>query len=69
MHLKAGQLACNLLIIDEAHRTRSEHSTLAQQVCRHSKTIDRVLVLTATPFSIDPKDLARLLERIGGKSA
>lgn len=68
-HLKAGQLACNLLIIDEAHRTRSEHSTLAQQIRRHSKTIDRVLVLTATPFSIDPNDLARLLARIGGKSA
>ena len=28
-----------------------------------------MLVLTATPFSIDPNDLARLLVRIGGKSA
>lgn len=68
-HQKAAQLSCDLLIIDEAHRTRSEHSTLARQVRGQRKVIGRVLVLTATPFSIDPNDLARLLKRIGGKNA
>lgn len=68
-HQKAAQLACDLLIIDEAHRTRSEYSTLARQVRGQRKVIGRVLVLTATPFSIDPNDLARLLSRIGGRSA
>lgn len=68
-HQKAAQLACDLLIIDEAHRTRSEYSTLAHEVHRQRKVIGRVLVLTATPFSIDPNDLAGLLSRIGGRSA
>ena len=68
-HQKAAQLACDLLIIDEAHRTRSENSTLAQQVRGQRKVIGRVLALTATPFSIDPNDLARLLTRIGGRAA
>jgi hypothetical protein len=68
-HQKAAHLACDLLIIDEAHRTRSEHSTLARQLQQQRKAIGRVLVLTATPFSIDPNDLARLLARIGGKNA
>ncbi len=66
---RAASLACDLLIIDEAHRARAEHSTLAKQVRSHDKAIGRVIVLTATPFSIDPNDLARLLERIGGKAA
>lgn len=68
-HQKAAQLACDLLIVDEAHRTRSENSTLARQVRGQRRQIGRVLALTATPFSIDPNDLARLLARIGGKAA
>jgi hypothetical protein len=68
-HFKADQLACDLLIIDEAHRTRSKNSGLARAVRKHSKNIGRVLVLTATPFSTDPNDLARLLARIGGRTA
>ncbi|HWN66955.1 MAG TPA: DEAD/DEAH box helicase family protein, partial [Haliangium sp.] len=68
-HTKATRLACDLLIIDEAHRTRSDHSVMARQVRRQRDTIARVLVLTATPFSIDPNELAKLLVRIGGKSA
>ena len=68
-HLKAGQLACDLLIVDEAHRTRSEQSNLVQRLNKGTRTIDRVLILTATPFSIDPEDLARPLARIGGRSA
>jgi len=68
-HFKANQLACDLLIIDEAHRTRSENSNLAKGIECQSGSIGRVLVLTATPFSIDPNDLARLLTRIGAEDA
>lgn len=68
-HQKARNLACDLLIIDEAHRARSENSNLARRISRQRKGIGRYLVLTATPFSIDPNDLARLLARIGGKEA
>lgn len=68
-HQKAAQLSCDLLIVDEAHRTRSEHSTLAKQIRHHGKSVAHFLILTATPFSIDPNDLARLLSRIGGSAA
>lgn len=68
-HQKARKLVCDLLIIDEAHRTRSEASNLAKRISRQRNGIGRYLVLTATPFSIDPNDLARLLARIGGKEA
>lgn len=68
-HQKAKGLACDLLIIDEAHRTRSEHSNLARRIDKAGQSVGRLLVLTATPFSIDPKDLARLLHRVGGAAA
>jgi hypothetical protein len=68
-HQKASQLACDLLIVDEAHRTRSEKSRLAQRIRGQRESIGCVLALTATPFSIDPNDLARLLSRIGGRAA
>lgn len=64
-HTKSKNLWCDLLIVDEAHRARSEQSRLAQQIQRHGKDIGHVVVLTATPFSIDPRDLARQLTRVG----
>jgi hypothetical protein len=64
-HAKATQLACDLLIVDEAHRTRSEDSQLASAIRRHRNDIGHIVVLTATPFSIDSRDLARLLTRVG----
>ncbi|CAN7505901.1 SNF2-related protein [Cupriavidus necator] len=68
-HQKAGQLSCDLLIVDEAHRTRSESSNLGRQIASQGKSVGNVLILTATPFSIDPNDLARLLKRVGGAQA
>lgn len=64
-HAKAGQLGCDLLIVDEAHRARSEHSHLASAIGRQRKDIRHLIVLTATPFSIDSRDLGRLLARVG----
>lgn len=68
-HQKVRQLACDLLIVDEAHRTRAEGSNLGQQVAKQRNNVGNVLILTATPFSIEPNDLARLLKRVGGESA
>lgn len=63
-HAKATQLTCDLLIVDEVHRTRSEKSPLASLIKRQRQDITHLVVLTATPFSIDPRDLGRLLTRI-----
>lgn len=68
-HQKVHRLNCDLLIVDEAHRTRSENSNLGQRAARQGSAIGNVLILTATPFSIDPKDFARLLKRVGGERA
>ncbi|MPS82136.1 MAG: DEAD/DEAH box helicase [Achromobacter sp.] len=64
-HAKARQLKCDLLIVDEAHRTRSEGTRLASAIRKQGKDIRHIVVLTATPFSIDSRDLARLLVRVG----
>ena len=45
-------LACDLLIIDEAHRAKGEHSAFSKALKRWSKYVRRILILTATPFSI-----------------
>lgn len=53
-----------LLIIDEAHRYRNEDTNdykLLHQVCR-SHPENKVLLLTATPFNNDPKDVFALLK-------
>lgn len=68
-HQKVHRLNCDLLIVDEAHRTRSENSNLGQRISRQGNAVGNVLILTATPFSIDPKDFARLLKRVGGERA
>lgn len=68
-HRKVGRIACDLLIIDEVHRARSEHSKLTGKIRNEGKGVNYVLVLTATPFSIDPKDLAKLLSWVGGDGA
>lgn len=53
-----------LLVLDEAHRYRNEDTNdykLLHQVCRsHPK--NKVLLLTATPFNNDPKDVFALIK-------
>lgn len=68
-HHKSERLVCDLLIVDEAHRARSEHARLGQAIGAARDQIGHLLVITATPFSIDPNDLATLLKRIGGDEA
>ncbi len=53
-----------LLILDEAHRFRNEDTTdykYLHQVCR-SHPDNKVLLLTATPFNNDPKDVFALIK-------
>lgn len=53
-----------LLVIDEAHRYRNEDTNdykLLHQVCR-SHPENKVLLLTATPFNNDPKDVFALIK-------
>jgi len=61
-----------LLILDEAHRFRNEDTNdykLLHQVC-HSHPDNKSLLLTATPFNNDPKDVFALIKlfQIPGQS-
>ncbi len=62
-------LACDLLIIDEAHRAKGEHTAFSKALKRQKKFARRVLILTATPFSIRLDELQRMLTLIGGEPA
>ncbi|MDD5769057.1 MAG: helicase-related protein [Methanothrix sp.] len=53
-----------LIIIDEAHRFRNEDTNdykLLHQICR-SNPNNKILILTATPFNNDPKDVFALVK-------
>lgn len=63
--VNSGKLACDLLIIDEAHRAKNDGSVFAQELRRQQDEIGSVLILTATPFSIAPAELARILGLVG----
>lgn len=61
-----------LFILDEAHRYRNEDTNdykLLHQICR-SNPDNKVLLLTATPFNNDPKDVFALIKlfQIPGQS-
>lgn len=62
-------LACDLLIIDEAHRAKGENTAFSTALKRQKKFARRVLILTATPFSIRLEELQRMLTLIGGDAA
>lgn len=63
--VNTGRFACDLLIIDEAHRAKNDSSVFAQELRRQKDVIGSVLILTATPFSIAPAELARMLILVG----
>ncbi|MFI5455025.1 MAG: SNF2-related protein [Isosphaerales bacterium] len=62
-------LACDLLIVDEAHRAKGENTAFSAALKRQRKYARRVLILTATPFSIRLDELKRMLTLIGGEAA
>ncbi len=63
------RLRCDLLIIDEAHRAKGENTAFSAALNRQKKHARRVLILTATPFSIRLDELERMLSLIGGDAA
>lgn len=56
---------CDLLIIDEAHRAKGENSKFSKALEKWVKQASRVLILTATPFSIEINELNHMLELVG----
>ena len=57
---------CDLMIIDEAHRAKGEGSEFNKTLNKLGNYAKRKLILTATPFSIEPDELAQLLGFVGG---
>ncbi len=62
---KGNNLKCSLLIIDEAHRAKGEHTDFSRSLKKQKKIADRVLILTATPFSIRLEEFNRMLTLVG----
>ncbi|NRD53785.1 DEAD/DEAH box helicase [Corallococcus exiguus] len=58
---------CSLLIVDEAHRAKGEESAFRQSLVVQGEHAAAKLILTATPFSIDVKELIQLLRFCGAE--
>ena len=64
-----GTLTCDLLVVDEAHRARSEWSQFGSALSRRKADYGRILLLTATPFSLRYSELSRALKLLGADGA
>ena len=62
-------MTCDLLIVNEAHRAKGENTAFSIALNRQKRYARRVLILTATPFSIRLVELQRMLTLIGGEAA
>jgi superfamily II DNA or RNA helicase len=62
-------LSCDLLIVDEAHRAKGDQTAFSKALKRPRKHAKRILILTATPFSIRIDELQRMLALIGAEEA
>jgi len=61
----SGQrLSCDLLVIDEAHRAKGDQTKFSQALREQRKHAKRILILTATPFSIELEELNRMLKLV-----
>lgn len=71
-HSYAGigkNLQCDLLIVDEAHRAKGEGTAFSNALKTQRKKTQRVLILTATPFSIRLAEMNRMLSLVGADHA
>lgn len=59
-------LSADLLIVDEAHRSKSDHSKFRRKLYQGQQRFEKYLFLTATPFSISLKELGSMLDLIAG---
>lgn len=55
---------CDLLIVDEAHRARSEASQFGSFLDQKRDRVGQVLLLTATPFSLSVSEMKRALRLV-----
>jgi hypothetical protein len=60
--------ACDLMIIDEAHRAKGDGSAFKEALSNLGDRAKRKLILTATPFSIQIAELQQLLQFVGASS-
>lgn len=60
--------ACDLMIIDEAHRAKGDGSAFNEALRNLGDRAKRKLILTATPFSINIAELEQLLGFVGAES-
>jgi hypothetical protein len=66
---KGAPLGCDLLIVDEAHRAKGEEAAFNKALNKQKKHARRVLILTATPFSIQIDELKQMLHLIEADEA
>lgn len=66
-HRNELRTACDLMIIDEAHRAKGDGSAFNSALRGLGDHAKRKLVLTATPFSIRLTELEQLLHLVGAK--
>jgi ERCC4-related helicase len=64
---KGNNLECDLLIIDEAHRAKGDGTNFSKSLKRQKQRAKRILILTATPFSIQLAELERMLTLVGAE--
>lgn len=64
-----SHLGCDLLVVDEAHRAKGKDTEFSKSLRRQKKYAARVLILTATPFSIQIEELERMLHLVGADPA
>lgn len=62
---KEQRTACDLMIIDEAHRAKGDGSAFNEALRILGDSATRKLILTATPFSIKLAELEQLMEFVG----
>lgn len=62
---KEQRTACDLMIIDEAHRAKGDGSAFNEALRNLGDRAKRKLILTATPFSIHLDELKQLLQFAG----
>ena len=60
--------ACDLMIIDEAHRAKGDGSAFSEALRNLGDRATRKLILTATPFSIRLSELEQLLQFTGASN-
>lgn len=64
--VKHKQVSGNLIIVDEAHRSKHSSSEFRKRLKAAGQDNSTLLFLTATPMSIELREMAELLEVLGG---